>query len=148
MSSNIIVMFIIVIFAPTYCMLWINTEGKDAHKSLCKKVTVHIHICKWIHSFTKQKYTYRIYSDKLTPDAGFFSLGLTWAISSFSTPSVKPRCSSALISRPSLYHSAEVSFFMLPTWNMGQHKSKAKKKTATVGRRWWMDGCSGTRVQP
>lgn len=40
----------------------------------------------------------------------------TWAISNFRTPSVKPRFWSDLISCPSLYHTAEVSFFMLPTW--------------------------------
>lgn len=99
------------------------------HNQSCARIPPFTVIYEVINEFndnyTIQKYTYicMLHSHQVTLHTKVFPHLLTWAISSFSTPSVKPRCSSALISRPSLYHSAEVSFFMLPTWKAAQKRN-------------------------
>lgn len=84
---------------------------KDPHRGKQSSTFTAIYANEFKGGYTVQKYTH-IYTDIHTS----LSHTLTWAISSFSTPSAKPRCSSTLIWCLSLCHSAEVSFFMLPTW--------------------------------
>lgn len=92
-------------------MIWSEYYGASKRNNLkIKRKHFHI-ICIIYNYYLKTYFPYwhifilRVQYDQIP----------TWAISSFNTPSVKPRCSSALISRPSLYHTAVVSFFTLPT---------------------------------